>query len=481
MVWSMADRSVAAVDVTARYIPAQAAIAATAEATSLYLRLWDTSGGERLVAKVSTVGAEGESTEHGSTRAGTADLNDMLAVPASTTDPVLLRLSRDGATRTALIQPASEGPRTVDLAWDQLGLSRAEAEALVQEAWQSRCEVLRDERAAELEAMAIEAGDHELRLMEREFGEAPEGGRSLWISMHGGGGAPPELNDQQWQNQIRLYEPLEGIYIAPRAPSNTRNLWYRAEVDVLFDQLIETYVAARGVDPDRVYLMGYSAGGDGVYQLAPRMADRFAAAAMMAGHPNETQPLGLRNLPFAIYMGGEDFHYDRNKVAASWGEKLAELRAADPEGYPHQVTIYEGLGHWMERRDASALPWMASHDRDPWPSKVVWHQDDVIHDRFYWLAVPAGSARARSTITAEVDGQVIRLESSDVEEVILRLRDGLVDLDLPVVVMAGDETLHDGLVPRTAPAIQGSIAERADPRSAATALLTVKLGQASDR
>ena len=47
------------------------------------------------------------------------------------------------------------------------------------------------------------------------------------------------------------------------------------------------------VDPNKVYLMGYSAGGDGVYQLAPRMADRFAAAAMMAGHPNETSPLGL--------------------------------------------------------------------------------------------------------------------------------------------------------------------------------------------
>ena len=50
------------------------------------------------------------------------------------------------------------------------------------------------------------------------------------------------------------------------------------------------------VDPNRVYIMGYSAGGDGVYQLAPRMADRWAAAAMMAGHPNDASPLGLRNI-----------------------------------------------------------------------------------------------------------------------------------------------------------------------------------------
>ncbi|MEM7298333.1 MAG: hypothetical protein AAF391_08720 [Bacteroidota bacterium] len=52
--------------------------------------------------------------------------------------------------------------------------------------------------------------------------------------------------------------------------------------------------------------MGYSAGGDGVYQLAPRMADSLAAAAMMAGHPNDASPLGLRNIGFTLHMGGKD-------------------------------------------------------------------------------------------------------------------------------------------------------------------------------
>ena len=42
-----------------------------------------------------------------------------------------------------------------------------------------------------------------------------------------------------------------------------------------------TAIVFEDVDPNRVYLLGYSAGGDGVYQLAPRMADRFAAASMM--------------------------------------------------------------------------------------------------------------------------------------------------------------------------------------------------------
>ena len=86
--------------------------------------------------------------------------------------------------------------------------------------------------------------------------------------------------------------------------------------------MIENYVVTRGVNPNRIYLMGYSAGGDGVYQLAPRMADRWAAASMMAGHPNDAKPDNLRNLPFGLFMGGKDGAYNRNKVAkmekASW-------------------------------------------------------------------------------------------------------------------------------------------------------------------
>src|SRR5262249_58632623 len=89
-----------------------------------------------------------------------------------------------------------------------------------------------------------------------------------------------------------LYKLSEGIYVAPRAPTNTWNLWHEGHIDRLFGRLIEDYIALGAIDPDRVYVMGYSAGGDGVYQIGPRLADRWAGAAMMAGHPN---PAALRN------------------------------------------------------------------------------------------------------------------------------------------------------------------------------------------
>ena len=58
----------------------------------------------------------------------------------------------------------------------------------------------------------------------RVFGNKPADGRSLYISMHGGGGTTTEKNDQQWQNQITLYQPTEGVYLAPRASWDEWNM-----------------------------------------------------------------------------------------------------------------------------------------------------------------------------------------------------------------------------------------------------------------
>ena len=120
-----------------------------------------------------------------------------------------------------------------------------------------------------------------------------------------------------------------GILFTPRSPTNTWNMWHQSHVDTFFNRIIQNMIAFHDVNPNRVYIMGRSAGGDGIYQVAPRMADRFAAAAMSAGHPNEASPLGLRNIAFAIHMGENDHLYDRNKVAVQWGNQLSELTGKD--------------------------------------------------------------------------------------------------------------------------------------------------------
>ncbi len=346
-------------------------------------------------------------------------------------------------------------PAIADAAFANIALTKPDAEQAAALLWKDHVAFLRSTRAAELEAKAIRIGDREMKFEIVPFGkkeEAPAGGRSLFISMHGGGGGPAAMNDGQWRNQIQLgkaYKPAEGLYVAPRAPTNTWNLWHEGHMDGLFDRLIEGLVAIEGVNPNRVFILGYSAGGDGVYQLAPRMADRWAAASMMAGHPNETQPQGLRNVPFAIQVGEKDGGYNRNKVAKEWGEKLDALQKEDADGYQHFTEIHAGKGHWMDLADRKAIPWMEKFTRNPLPSRVVWRQDDVTHATFYWLAMPKDSAKAGQEIKGIRTGQVIEIETKDVPAFSLRLNDAMLNLDEAVSVSANGKAAFSGKVERT--------------------------------
>lgn len=351
-----------------------------------------------------------------------------------------------------------------------LTLAQAQqAEQMLVADYQSRTKAARQ---AEFDRKLIELDGLKMPFDYKIFGEKPPTGRSLYISMHGGGGAPAQVNDSQWENQKRLYRVDEGVYVAPRAPTNTWNLWHEGHIDRFFDRLIEDFVLFADVDPDRVYLMGYSAGGDGVYQLAPRMADRFAAAAMMAGHPNETSPLGLRNLPFTIHMGEKDGAYNRNKTAETWKELLADLATKDPKGYQHYVKIHAGKAHWMDRQDAEALPWMKEFTRQKYPERIVWKQDDIIGRRFYWLAAP-GDIPDRALTVASREGQTIKIEQSDLKELSILLRDDLLDCDREIKVIWNDQEVFKGNVTRTIAAIDQSL-ERGDPKGAYFAKITVK-------
>lgn len=385
-----------------------------------------------------------------------------------------------------LVAPMGAGAAVVESAVGVRGqpaagaaLSRDEAEAARDELWRGRLARLREERAAEWAQKTITLEGKSMRFEVRTFGDKPEGrGRSLFISLHGGGSAAPAVNDKQWRNQIDLYQPEEGVYIAPRAPTDTWNLWHEAHVDAMLDRLIQDAVALADVDPDRVYLMGYSAGGDGVYQLGGRMADRFAAAAMMAGHPNDASPLGLRNLPFAIHVGENDRAFKRNEMAAAWGRELDGLRANDAGGYDHVVKLHAGQAHWMNRRDAEALAWMRERTRTATPSRVVWVQDDVTHAGQYWLGVDEAGRRKGAIVAASIDGQRVTIErGKDLggAKLTIKLDDRILDLDRPVVVVMAGRTLFEGVVARTRANLAASLEERGDPSLVFPARVTVEL------
>lgn len=294
------------------------------------------------------------------------------------------------------------------------------------------------------------------------YGEKPADGYSLFISLHGGGGTTQEANNQQWENQKYLYRPQQAVYVAPRAPWNLWDMWCHEGIDPLYEQLIQMCVAFEGVNPDKVYLMGYSAGGDGVWRMAPRMADSWAAASMMAGHPGDVSLLNLRNTPFMIWCGEHDAAYNRNTLAAQRGLQMDSLQQHDPLGYVHQTHIIKGMGHWMNRVDSAAVPWMTKFRRNPYPKKVVWQQAEVVKPYFYWLGVPPAELAPGKMLRAYIQGNCVHITQCDYTTLTLYLNDELVDLDKFVTVKYGKRVLFKGRLKRKESTMRQTLFERND-------------------
>jgi hypothetical protein len=71
---------------------------------------------------------------------------------------------------------------------------------------------------------------------------------ALWISLHGGGGCPAEVNESQWENQQLLYAtaiPDGSYYVCPRGIQDVWNMHFLDEADALYDALIKVTEAAQ--------------------------------------------------------------------------------------------------------------------------------------------------------------------------------------------------------------------------------------------
>jgi predicted esterase len=270
------------------------------------------------------------------------------------------------------------------------------------------------ERAVEMANREIAFGEVTMRFAYFVIGEPDKNGFPLFIALHGGGQTP--ANEQQFE-QMQIYyrgSVKNGIYVAVRGVRDTWNTHFNPESFPLYDRLIENMIILRNVDPNRVYLMGFSAGGDGVYGITPRMADRFAAVSMSAGHHNGVNPYNFQHTPIILQCGDGDTAFNRNVETARFGIKLSEMQQRFP-GFEHQVNIHVSRGHnfadnsvprtpqlvwadsqaWLSsqsdtiRKNTNAVDFLTQHVRTPLPETVVWDLSTRAGMRsvesFYWL------------------------------------------------------------------------------------------------
>jgi predicted peptidase len=153
--------------------------------------------------------------------------------------------------------------------------------------------------------------------------------------------------------------------IRPDSPSTS---WGTGNLGLVRD-MINSAVTQYNVDTDRIYLLGYSAGGSGAYRMLSLYPDLFAAATTFAGPAITSVARNIADIP--IWM----FHSTDDPIVnvSSTRSMFDALTAA---GGSPLMTLYTNVGHdsfnpALLDRDSVYYPWLFSQSLVPEPTSGV--------------------------------------------------------------------------------------------------------------
>lgn len=381
------------------------------------------------------------------------------------------------------------------------------------------CSAADEARIAEHLNRALTYKGRTMRFSFDEIGEPTGAGFPLYITLHGGGSSGSWVNDSQWQAMKYYYRNSihNGIHVATRGITDNWNLHFEDESYPLYARLIANMVLFENVDPNRVYLLGFSAGGDGVYQIATRMADRFAGANMSAGHSNQVDLANLRNVAFLMQMGEHDFSFGRNRNVVESLMALQRLQGIHG-GYVHRLNLHKYGSHnsWMDNNpsgtvqmvlkdpiawyatgneeavaeNTNAVHWLKDRSREPQPERIVWNtavamprstspaahslstpeaknQLGTSYRLFYWLdANKNPDEMALGQIVASYCREENRIDIESIEDGVhlkILVNDAMVDFSKPVTVAVKGKVQRHMLLRPCIEVMARTLLEREDP------------------
>jgi len=295
--------------------------------------------------------------------------------------------------------------------------------------------------------------------------------KGLIVGLHGGGKGAGSADGPRgiWRMKGCL-----GMY--PQGLVLQGDNWNTVQGEKQILSLIEIAKAQYDIDPDRVYVTGFSMGGTGSWHMAGRFPDLFAGAAPCAGvlmaSPISQVPTreqvsavqygivpNVRNLAMYYFIGLSDDHCMPGTYLFV-KEMLADLRKEDPTGYSKiRFATYPGLGHaFPPGEPAKCIAWLSEQRRDTFPEKIVWeyarfpHPLPLPEDRtgriairwMYWIhhKHPAD----RMEIDAKRKGNTFDIEimGADPEDCYLMLNPEMIDVTKEVVVRIDGEEFYRG-------------------------------------
>ena len=195
-------------------------------------------------------------------------------------------------------------------------------------------------------------------LLYRLYTPPVKGKLPLVISLHGAGGRgddnKSQLNDiVSFFTSSKLQKKYPCFVFAPQCPVGKK--WLNTVTSYPFDhynqseipeskqmkmvikvihQLIEKYP----VDTNKIYIMGFSMGASGTWDIITRYPDLFTAAALFSGVSDTTTAVKVTHIPIWA------FHGDRDNIAPV--RLNQEMQAAiNNLGGNCKLTIFKNTGH----------------------------------------------------------------------------------------------------------------------------------------
>lgn len=197
------------------------------------------------------------------------------------------------------------------------------------------------------------------------------------------------------------------------------------------------------VDRNRVYLTGMSNGGNGTWFMAMHHPDLFAAAAPMAGCPQTSKGridypylLNLLNVPVFACHGADD-----ETISIEPDRKACGLLRE--QGYDCQLSEIPNGGHGSpHQRVPQILEWFSAKQRNPNPTHIRFLKQNKGLKRCYWLLI--GKTTQPAVVEAKIPRpNTIEIKTKHVQQLILFLNEGLIDMTRPVTIH------HNGLTHKT--------------------------------